>query len=100
MKDNVTDFNKFKEEKMKKSEDEYNLELFLNVIGKKQEDLSGGEKYIYGQIKLLCHFPFKEKFTMAIVEFRGKLYLINATPENTFEYLGELNEIISKYLGI
>ena len=99
MKDNVTDFNKFKEEKMKKNEDEYNLELFMNVISKKQEEMTDGEKFVYRQIKLVCCIPFKEKFTMAIVEFRGKLYLLNATPEKTFEYLGNFEDIISKHLG-
>ena len=56
MKDNLIDFNKFKEEKNKKSEEEYNLELFQNVITKSQEELTDGEKYVYAQIKLLYHF--------------------------------------------
>ena len=99
MKDNITDLNKFKEEKMKKSEEDYNLELFQKVIAKSQEELSDGEKYVYAQIKLLCPFQVKEKFTMALVEFRGKLYLLNAIPGNKFEYLGEIDDIIFNYLG-
>jgi hypothetical protein len=36
MKDNVTDFNKYKEEKKRKSEDEYNKELLINVLTRKK----------------------------------------------------------------
>lgn len=99
MKDNLIDFNKFKDEKNKKSEEEYNLELFQNIITKSQEELTDGEKYVYSQIKLLCPFQVKEKFTMALVEFRGKLYIVNAVPGNKFEYIGEIEDMIFKYLG-
>lgn len=99
MRDNLIDFNKFKEGKNKKSEEEYNLELFQNIITKSQEELTDGEKYVYAQIKLLCPFQVKEKFTMALVEFRGKTYIVNAVPGNKFEYIGEIGDVIFKYLG-
>ena len=99
MKDNVTDLNKFKENKMKKTEEEYNLELFQKIIPKSQEELTEGEKYVYAQIKLLCPFQIKEKYTMGLVEFRGKIYLVNAIPGNKFEYIGEIDDIIANYLG-
>jgi hypothetical protein len=99
MKDNLIDFNKFKEGKNKKSEEEYNLELFQNIITKSQEELTDGEKYVYAQIKLLYPFQVKEKFTMALVEFRGKTYIVNAVPGNKFEYIGEIEDMIFKYLG-
>ena len=98
MKDNVTDFNKYKEEKNKKSEEEYNLELLMNVLPKKQEDLSDGEKFVYAQIKLVMPFQVKETYTMGVIEFRGKLYLINATPFGTFEYLGKMEDVVSKFM--
>lgn len=99
MKDNVTDLNKFKENKVKKNEDSYNLELFQKVITKSPTELSDGEHYIYTQIKLLCPFQIKDKFTMVLVEFRGKIYLLNVIPGNKFEYIGEIDDIIFDYLG-
>ena len=99
MKDNITDLNKFKEEKNKKSEEEYNLELFQNVITKSQEELTDGEKFVFAQIKLLCPFQVKERFTMALVEFRGKIYLLNAIQGNKFEYIGEMDDVVYHYLG-
>jgi hypothetical protein len=98
MKDNVTDFNKYKEEKKRKSEDEYNKELLINVLTKKEDELTDGEKFVYAQIKLITPFQVKEKYTMGIIEFRNKLYLINATPFETFEYLGTIDDVISKYM--
>ena len=85
MKDNITDFNKFKEDKKRREEDKYNLDLLMNVLAKNEKDLSDGEKFVYAQIKLLSSFIIKEKYTMGIIEFRDVLYLINATPYGTFE---------------
>lgn len=99
MKDNVTDFNKFKADKIKKEEEKYNIELLQNILSKKPEELSGGEKFVYAQIKLLIPFQIKSKYTMGIIEFRGGLYVVNATPFNTFEYLGTIEEVISKFMG-
>lgn len=99
MKNNLTDFNKFKQEKAIREADKTNLELLKKLVVQKYEDLEGADKFIYGQIKLLCHFPYAEKFTLAIVEFRGKLYLLNVAPGQVFEYLGEFNDIIKSYLG-
>jgi hypothetical protein len=98
MKDNITDFNKFKEDKKRREEDKYNLDLLMNVLVKNEKDMSDGEKFIYAQIKLVSSFIIKEKYTMGIIEFRGVLYLINATPYGTFEYLGKLDDVISKYM--
>lgn len=100
MKDNLIDFNKFKEEKNKKSEDEHNLKLFQNVITKSQKELTKEEKYIYHQIILLCPIPIRETYTMALVEFRGKNYIVNAIDGEKFEYIGEIGDIIFNYLGI
>jgi hypothetical protein len=36
---------------------------------------------------------------MALVEFRGKIYIVNAVPGNKFEYIGEIEDMIFKYLG-
>lgn len=98
MRDNITDFNKFKEDKKRREEDKYNLDLLMNVLAKNEKDLSGGEKFVYAQIKLVSSFIIKEKYTMGIIEFRDVLYLINATPYGTFEYLGKLDDVISKYM--
>ena len=98
MRDNITDFNKFKEDKQKRERDKYNLELLMNVLAKNEKDLSDGEKFVYAQIKLVSSFIIKEKYTMGIIEFRDVLYLINATPYGTFEYLGKLDDVISKYM--
>lgn len=98
MKDNITDFNKFKEDKKRREKDKYNLDLLMNVLAKNEKDLSDGEKFIYAQIKLVSSFIIKEKYTMGIIEFRDVLYLINATPYGTFEYLGKLDDVISKYM--
>jgi hypothetical protein len=98
MRDNITDFNKFKEDKKRREEDKYNLDLLMNVLVKNEKDMSDGEKFIYAQIKLVSSFIIKEKYTMGIIEFRGVLYLINATPYGTFEYLGKLDDVISKYM--
>jgi hypothetical protein len=98
MKDNITDFNKFKEDKKRREEDKYNLDLLMNVLVKNEKDLSDGEKFVYAQIKLVSSFIIKEKYTMGIIEFRGVLYLINATPYGTFEYLGKLDDVITKYM--
>lgn len=98
MKDNITDFNKFKEDKKRREEDEYNLGLLKNVLAKNEEDLSDGEKFVYAQIKLVTPFVVKEKYTMGIIEFRNVLYLINATPYGTFEYLGKIDDVISKFM--
>lgn len=98
MKDNITDFNKFKEDKKRREEDKYNLDLLTNVLVKNEKDLSDGEKFVYAQIKLISSFIIKEKYTMGIIEFRGVLYLINATPYGTFEYLGKLDDVITKYM--
>lgn len=98
MKDNITDFNKFKEDKKRREEDEYNLGLLMNVLVKNEKDLSDGEKIVYAQIKLVSSFIIKEKYTMGIIEFRDVLYLINATPYGTFEYLGKLDDVIAKYM--
>lgn len=99
MKDNITDFNKFKEDKHKREQDKYNLELLMNVLAKNEKALSDGEKIVYAQIKLVSSFIIKEKYTMGIIEFRDVLYLINATPYGTFEYLGKLDDVISKYMN-
>ena len=98
MRDNITDFNKFKEDKKRREKDKYNLDLLMNVLAKNEKDLSDGEKFIYAQIKLVSSFIIKEKYTMGIIEFRDVLYLINATPYGTFEYLGKLDDVISKYM--
>ena len=98
MKDNVTDFNKFKEDKKRREVDKYNLDLLMNVLAKNEKNMSDGEKFAYAQIKLVSSFIIKEKYTMGIIEFRDVLYLINATPYGTFEYLGKLDDVISKYM--
>ena len=41
MKDNITDFNKFKEDKQKREQDKYNLDLLMNVLAKNEKDLQG-----------------------------------------------------------
>lgn len=99
MKDNITDFNKFKEDKQKREQDKYNLEVLMNVLAKNEKALSDDEKFVYAQIKLVSSFIIKEKYTMGIIEFRDVLYLINATPYGTFEYLGKLDDVISKYMN-
>jgi hypothetical protein len=99
MKDNITDFNKFKEDKQKRERDKYNLEVLMNVLAKNEKALSDDEKFVYAQIKLVSSFIIKEKYTMGIIEFRDVLYLINATPYGTFEYLGKLDDVISKYMN-
>jgi hypothetical protein len=99
MKDNITDFNKFKEDKQKRERDKYNLEILMNVLAKNEKALSDDEKFVYAQIKLVSSFIIKEKYTMGIIEFRDVLYLINATPYGTFEYLGKLDDVISKYMN-
>ena len=98
MKDNITDFNKFKEDKKRREIDKYNLDLLMNVLAKNEKNMSDGEKFVYTQIKLVASFIIKEKYTMGIIEFRDVLYLINATPYGTFEYLGKLDDVISKYM--
>ena len=98
MKDNITDFNKFKEDKKRREEDKINLDLLMNVLAKNEKNMNDEEKFIYAQIKLISSFIIKEKYTMGIIEFRNVLYLINATPYGTFEYLGKLDDVISKYM--
>ena len=90
---------KLEEEKQQKIEDA-NTDLFIKIITKSVKDLNDEELKVYDEIGLLLQFQLLEKFSMALAVFRHKIYVVNYVGNETFEYLGEFNDVIKRGLGL
>ena len=104
-KDNVFDLNEFKlkkeikqKEEEKKKEEAKIEELFKQIITKPFKDLTEEEKVYYNEVGLLCQFNLKNTYSMALAVFRKQVYIVNYVGNETFEYLGKFEDIISKGL--
>ena len=101
MKDNVTDLNKFKGERLRKNKEEHNTNLFIQLVTKNKNDLTDEEMFDYMQIQIHNVFIYKNKASMWILEFKNVMYLVNCIhPKGEqFEYIGKLDDIVGHYLG-
>jgi hypothetical protein len=105
MKDNVFDFEKFKnkkikeqfEEEMKKfkeEEESKNIEMLKEVTGKSMLFLSPEELDVFNEVGVVCRFNVKDTYSMCIVLFRDNLYILNHIG-GKFEYIGKLEDVIA-----
>lgn len=102
MRDNLIDFeairNKKVEEKKRIEKEEKrvkNTTLFKGVVEKKMMDLTFEEMLVYNEVGVVCTFIVEGMYSMCIATFRDQLYLLNNIG-GKFEYLGKLEEVISK----
>lgn len=106
MKDNLIDFEAARDKKIKQQmEDEMkkfkedglnkNTELFKEITGKNMVFLSEEELKAYQEVGVLCTFNLKDTYSMCIAVFRDQMYVINHVG-GKFEYIGKLEDVISK----
>ena len=94
----VVDLMQYKLEKEKINEKHNNTELFKTLITKHVKDMSEDELEIYETIKIQYIFIYKEMFRVISAMFRDNIYLINNLGDGTFEYIGELSDILDVYI--
>ena len=106
MRDNLIDFEairnkkveekkRIEKEKEKEEKRVKNTTLFKEVVEKKMLDLTFEEMLMYNEVGVVCTFIVEGMYSMCIATFRDQLYLLNNIG-GKFEYLGKLEEVISK----
>lgn len=106
MRDNLIDFEAMKDKKKKEMELkeiekqnaeklEKDMELFKEITGKNTLFLTLEEMHAYREVGILCTFPIKDTYSMAIAVFRNQMYVINHIG-GKFEFIGKLEDVISK----
>lgn len=94
----VVDLFQYKLEKEEREKKQNNTELFKRMISTQVKDLTDDELDIYAEIDIHYIFMYKETFRVLSAAFRGNIYLINNLGNGTFEYLGELGEILDIFV--
>ena len=94
----VVDLFQYKVEKEEREKKQNNTELFKRMISTQVKDLTDDELDIYAEIDIHYIFMYKETFRVLSAAFRGNIYLINNLGNGTFEYLGELGEILDIFV--
>lgn len=97
----VVDLNKYreiKERKERKNKPDPNTELFKKLIAVPVKELEPDQYEAYAEIEIRFVTIFREIHKVVVVEFRGKFYVINTLNGGKFEYLGEFNEILDRFI--
>lgn len=94
----VVDLFQYKVEKEEREKKQNNTELFKRMISTQVKDLTDDELDIYTEIEIHYIFMYKETFRVLSAAFRDNIYLINNLGNGTFEYLGELGEILDIFV--
>lgn len=106
MRDNLIDFEtlrnkkieeKNRTEKEKKIEEKRmrDMEIFKKLVENEIKDLSFNEMILYNEIGVVCSFVVEGMYSMCIATFRNQMYVLNHIG-GKFEFLGKLEDIISK----
>ena len=90
---------KLEEEKQQKKEDE-DTDLFIDLVTKPLASLSVEQQMIYEEIGMLLQFQLVESFSMALAVFRNQIYVLNYIGNMTFEYIGKLQDVMKRGLGL
>lgn len=97
----VVDLNKyreFKERKERKNKLDPNTELFIKLVTVPVKELKPDQFDAYTEIEIRFVTVFRDIHKIVVVEFRGKYYVLNTLNEGKFEYIGEFNDILNKFV--
>lgn len=106
MKDNLINFEELRQkkeeelklkeiEKQNQAKLEEDMNLLKEITGKATLFLTVEEMYAYQEIGVMCTFTLKDMYSIAIVVFRGHMYVLNHIG-GKFEFLGKLEDVMSK----
>ena len=97
----VVDLNKYREVKARKERKnklDPNTELFIQLVTVPVKELKPDQFDAYSEIDIRFVTMFRDIHKIVVVEFRGKYYVINTLNEGKFEYIGEFEDILNKYI--
>lgn len=97
----VIDLNKYREVKARKERKnklDPNTELFIQLVTVPVKELKPDQFDAYSEIDIRFVTMFRDIHKIVVVEFRGKYYVINTLNDGKFEYIGEFNDILNKYI--
>ena len=97
----VIDLNKYREVKARKERKnklDPNTELFIQLVTVPVKELKPDQFDAYSEIDIRFVTMFRDIHKIVVVEFRGKYYVINTLNEGKFEYIGEFEDILNKYI--
>ena len=95
----VVDFNEYKLDKMKREENNKNIELFKRITTRPVKILDVDELKAYAEITPLFSIMYKDTYKIITVEFRDIIFVINYLGDGTFEYLGTFEEMFEYFIG-
>lgn len=97
----VVDLNRYrevKERKERKNKLDPNTELFIQLVTVPVKELKPDQFEVYSEIEIRFVTLFRDIHQIVVVEFRGKYYVINTLDEGKFEYIGEFNDILNRFV--
>ena len=97
----VVDLNKYREVKARKERKnklDPNTELFIQLVTVPVKELKPDQFDAYSEIDIRFVTMFRDIHKIVVVEFRGKNYVLNTLNEGKFEYIGEFEDILNKYI--
>lgn len=97
----VVDLNRYrevKERKERKNKLDPNTELFIQLVTVPVKELKPDQFEVYSEIEIRFVTLFRDIHQIVVVEFRGKYYVINTLDGGKFEYIGEFNDILNRFV--
>lgn len=97
----VVDLNKYrevKERKERKNKIDPNTELFIQLVTVPIKELKPDQFDVYAEIEVRFVTMFRDIHKIVVVEFRGKYYVLNTLNEGKFEYIGEFNDMLNRFV--
>lgn len=97
----VVDLNRYREVKERKNKLnnlDPNTELFIQLVTVPIKELKPDQFDAYAEIEIRFVTMFRDIHKIVVVEFRGKYYVLNTLNEGKFEYIGEFNDILNRFV--
>ena len=97
----VVDLNKYREVKARKERKnklDPNTELFIQLVTVPVKELKPDQFDAYAEIEIRFVTLFREIHKVVVVEFRGNYYVLNTLDGGKFEYVGEFNDILNRFV--